>query len=520
MPRDKMDDQATTGTAIMPRSTIEEIVGYRNKALELYAEAFAAIKRADAKIKAAHGMAARAAPGHNSYNHSSAREIEAFTKAVQLPERDTYLRVARRLTDLNTWAWIVERTDLERLMDKEAKDTLRRQMQYVPDRVDRRGQLITGDEVEMGMPDITVENVYATLQQFQADADMIFRRGVANAFSKLDRRFRSHDGFKIGGRIILDRLMSDSGRFSYDSYKRDTLLDVERAFSIVDGQNVKAAYAGIVGQIEANRSGCWHPREDLIESTYFRVRIYKNGNGHLWMKRPDVVEKINKVLAEWYGEVIGDGDTAEPDIFAEVKTTPAKRFGFFPTPGPAADTLMEKVPLYREKDAAPFRILEPSAGTGNLARLCAIAGRPEYRDEPAYDYGHKVDVVEIQPTMADALRDEGIYNKVVCADFLQLKPDPRQLYDIVVMNPPFDRERDIDHVMHALKFLKPDGFLTAIMSAGTEFRETRKAIAFRAAIEKLHGRWEDLPAGSFAEVGTNVNTRILRLRKDGSLRRW
>ena len=62
------------------------------------------------------------------------------------------------------------------------------------------------------------------------------------------------------------------------------------------------------------------------------------------------------------------------------------------------------------------------------------------------------------------------------------------------MNPPFDRERDIDHVLHALKFLKDDGRLKAVMSAGTEFRETRKAVAFRALMENMSAEWEDLPA--------------------------
>ena len=68
---------------------------------------------------------------------------------------------------------------------------------------------------------------------------------------------------------------------------------------------------------------------------------------------------------------------------------------------------------------------------------------------------------------------------MIRGDFLHLKPDPENLYDRVVMNPPFDRERDIDHVIHALKFLAPEGVLVAIMSAGTEFRETRKSVAFR-----------------------------------------
>jgi hypothetical protein len=76
-----------------------------------------------------------------------------------------------------------------------------------------------------------------------------------------------------------------------------------------------------------------------------------------------------------------------------------------------------------------------------------------------------------------------------------VQPDPGALYDRVIANPPFDCERDIDHVMHALRFLAPDGCLTAIMSAGTEFRETRKAIAFRALMDDI-------------SVFTRSNTRL------------
>jgi 16S rRNA G1207 methylase RsmC len=173
---------------------------------------------------------------------------------------------------------------------------------------------------------------------------------------------------------------------------------------------------------------------------------------------------------------------------------------------------MEHVPLYRDKDKPRLSILEPSAGTGNLARRLAIAEYDRVR------YGHYVDCVEVQADLANALTREKLYRRVMTRDFLQIAPVPE--YDLVVMNPPFDLERDIDHVMHALKFLKPDGELHAIMSAGTEFRETTKAIAFRKVVESMRGRFSDLPPGSFSEVGTNVNTCILRLRKDGKHRYW
>jgi hypothetical protein len=78
------------------------------------------------------------------------------------------------------------------------------------------------------------------------------------------------------------------------------------------------------------------------------------------------------------------------------------------------------------------------------------------------------------------------------------------------MNPPFDRGRDIDHALHALKFLKPGARLHAVMSASTEFRQDAKATAFRVKVEKMGARWTDLPAGSFAPA-TYVNAVILRV---------
>ncbi len=507
------------GTALVHRATIEEVVRYRNRALELYAEAYEAIGAADKAVKAAHEMAQRASPGINGYNYSQADEIKAFANAVRLPDRERYLRTARRLLDINIWAWIIERTDLERLMDYEAKKTLRDQMAYVPERTDRQGALINADEIEKGLPQITVENIMATLERFRLDAGMIFRRGLANAFSQLDRRFRSHDGFKIGSRVILTRVFNEYGSLEYGR-TRDVLIDIERVFAVLDGE-AEATFRSALGALEYDRRGFGGPRQSEVETEYFKIRGYKNGNAHLWFLRDDLVEKVNKVLAEHYGEVLGDGQTQEEEPLDNVKTTPAKRYGFFPTPDSAADQVVRGLPLLARRDEPRLRILEPSAGTGNLARRCVktigtlddwSGGRARWKNE--YRFDNQVDCVEIQPALAQALDAEGIYRKVYNLDFLALSPEVTGLYDYVVMNPPFDRERDIDHVMHALKFLEPSGTLVAVMSAGTEFRGTKKSTAFRALMKSMRARFQDLPPGSFAEVGTYCNTMILTVRKD------
>ncbi|WP_299940024.1 class I SAM-dependent methyltransferase [uncultured Nitratireductor sp.] len=270
---------------------------------------------------------------------------------------------------------------------------------------------------------------------------------------------------------------------------------------------------------EQQRAGTWNPKQSEHEGQFFRIRIFKNGNAHLWFTRKDLLEKVNKILADYYGEVIGDGQTQAEDVFADKKLAPARRFGFFPTPDEARDRVLGAISLHRNKGQRPLRILEPSAGTGNLARPLAeqqLGYEDIWKREGAYTYRHLVDCVEIQPHLAEQLTAEGIYNRVINQDFLSLRPDTARLYDVIVMNPPFDLERDIDHVMHAWNFLAPAGRLVAIMSAGTEFRQTRKAIAFRQQMENYRASWIDLPAGSFSSVGTYVNTLILSVSKGSS----
>ena len=232
------------------------------------------------------------------------------------------------------------------------------------------------------------------------------------------------------------------------------------------------------------------------------VRGFKNGNVHLWMKRGDLVARVNQLLAAHYGAALG----AAPDV-ADRRHAPmgglAKNFGFFPTPPALVSRVLEAGHVGTRAtwsgDYPRLSILEPSAGLGAIALAGAKAG-------------HRVTAVEIQAPHATHLREAGGLQRVICGDFLELSPDQTGLFDRVLMNPPFDGGRDVDHVTHALRFLAPGGRLVAIMGAGVEFREDRKTTDFRAMVERFGGAFQDLPAGAFAESGTNVNTALLTLR--------
>jgi protein-L-isoaspartate O-methyltransferase len=132
------------------------------------------------------------------------------------------------------------------------------------------------------------------------------------------------------------------------------------------------------------------------------------------------------------------------------------------------------------------RELEPSAGTGNL--LAAIGDAPE-----------KV-AVEINPQLVEMLARCGVSGvSVRQGDFLEMNDELGE-FDRVVMNPPFNRGADIEHVEHARKFLKPGGRLMAVVANGPWQRERLLPVA---------SAWIDLLAGSFRAQGTNVNAAIV-----------
>lgn len=150
-----------------------------SRALDLYASAFEKIAAADAAIREARAAIEAVTPGAQFHFERDAREVEEFNKAVQLPDRDLYVRTARKLLNLRCWHYVVERCGLRHLMDAQAKQDLDEQLRYIPDRSTRSGEIIDEEEMGRSAPLFTADTVRATLAKFQAEAQTIWRRGIA-----------------------------------------------------------------------------------------------------------------------------------------------------------------------------------------------------------------------------------------------------------------------------------------------------------------------------------------------------
>lgn len=330
----------------------------------------------------------------------------------------------------------------------------------------------------------TIDNIRGTFGQFIRDPRGNILRGLAEVFCDLDQAYKSHDKVKIGVAGLPKRIII-SNVSNYGSWGRDRLQNVLNALAACQGKPLVTwpELSAILDDGDAllttrtiekaRRYG--EPERIPVIARGVRLKRFANGNGHLHFE-PDTLCDINRALAEYYGDVLPD-TTGERPAQRQASTAVAKDLQYYPTPASVVDRVLDN--LYGVKGA---RVLEPSCGCGRF--LDALRAR-----------GANVLGVEVDASRAAQARTKG--HSIVLANFLETQPTGD--FDRVVMNPPFYGKHYAKHIEHARKFLKPGGTLTAILPVTARYDHGLIA----------DGKWDDLPVGSFAESGTNINTTIL-----------
>ncbi len=179
---------------------------------------------------------------------------------------------------------------------------------------------------------------------------------------------------------------------------------------------------------------------------------------------------------------------------------------FFPTPMDLVRRMIENakigVDLVDGLDSIKMRVLEPSAGTGNILNQIR-----------KHQWASIIDWCEIDCKLREHLENHGnaiFYGSATAHDFTKYDPGP--IYDRIIMNPPFSKRQDVRHVLRAWRFLKPGGRLVAVMSEGAFFRNGEINDVFRMLLHE-HGKSEVLPEGTFKSEGTMVRTRLVVMDK-------
>lgn len=222
----------------------------------------------------------------------------------------------------------------------------------------------------------------------------------------------------------------------------------------------------------------------------------------------DVAQKLELIGGKWKGGktkgfVFEEDPTELLNQVAEGEQRNIKKeYQFFPTPKDVASMMVTMCfPFIIEGDV---KILEPSAGDGALIKA--------FREQHGEHF--QVDCFELMGiNRTKLIKLDNV--KIVSDDFIDCALNGRvnNKYDYIIANPPFTKNQDIDHVLCMYKACKPGGIIVTLTSTSWQRGSQKKQEAFKEWLTYLGAGITEIPAGAFAESGTNVETLMITIRK-------
>ncbi|ENE7536419.1 DUF4942 domain-containing protein, partial [Escherichia coli] len=154
-------------------------------------------------------------------------------------------------------------------------------------------------------PEITLDNVLATFRHLNASKMQTFEQELIDIWRKLSWDYRTNNPCRLGKRIIIENLLYrwSNGRVTLDCSGREALDDLVRPFYLLEGRNVPD-FRNSIGAQYGEFLGNGDNIGELFEGEYFTVRGYQKGTVHIVFKRPDLVEKLNDIIARHYPGVL------------------------------------------------------------------------------------------------------------------------------------------------------------------------------------------------------------------------
>lgn len=183
--------------------------------------------------------------------------------------------------DSKFWSSVIHKSSITAVMHSEMKEKFSKNIEEKPPTFDR-------------------EHIYGTLTHYMDNRFTIFVEGALNLFKTLNKNFKTNDGIKFKEKLIFGDAFGGYGwcRFGRSQQR---IEDLERIFYVLDGIDpTRRSY----DQWATRRMEKLNAPEEA-QFEYFKVKLFKNGNVHLWLTRPDLVEKLNGMIADHFGESLG-----------------------------------------------------------------------------------------------------------------------------------------------------------------------------------------------------------------------
>ncbi|EBH1517930.1 DUF4942 domain-containing protein [Salmonella enterica subsp. enterica serovar Pensacola] len=262
----------TDHTDVICSTSIERIVTGRNAALtqiESLIHQFAEIS-----------TLTRSIGGKTAPDWAMKQDFRCGCWLLEKPE--TAMKAITRNLDRGIWRDLMERSGMLSLMDARAREQWYNSLEK--------------DDI----PAVSEANILSTFEQLHQSKDEVFERGVINVFKSLSWNYKSNSPCKFGSKIIVNGLVK-CDRWGYSlnwGWQRDRLADLERMLMLLDGKPVPDNRADVTRQLDD------HIHENRGSNSYedgmFKIKYFKKGTAHITFKRPELVDRLNDIIARHY----------------------------------------------------------------------------------------------------------------------------------------------------------------------------------------------------------------------------
>lgn len=179
-----------------------------------------------------------------------------------------------------------------------------------------------------------------------------------------------------------------------------------------------------------------------------------------------------------------------------------KEFQFFPTPTELVERVCQDIIFDKDE----INILEPSAGHGAFIKHVLTLNE---------DIKKNVFMIELSELNFSILKDLDLPKAnqlyIEKADFLETKD--HILYDLILANPPFTKNQDIDHIKKMYSLLSDGGQLLTLSSTSWVRGSQKKQVEFREWLDDAGATCTAIDQGAFKSSGTNVATMYINICK-------
>ncbi|HEM8563022.1 TPA: DUF4942 domain-containing protein [Citrobacter farmeri] len=264
-------DVITGHTDVICSTSIERIVTGRNAALSLTEILIHQLSDISALTDSIGGGKA---------NEWGVRQYRYDCWLMEKPE--TAMKAITRNIDRSIWKDLMQRSGMLALMDAAARNEWYNSLEK--------------DDI----PAISEANILSTFEQLHLSKGEVFERGVINVFKGLSWNYKTNSPCKFGSKIIVSGLVKyDRWGFGLNwGWQRDRLADLERMLMLLDRKPIPDNRADVTCRLGDHIHENGH--NNRYEDDMFAIKYFQKGTAHITLKRPDLVDQLNDIIARYY----------------------------------------------------------------------------------------------------------------------------------------------------------------------------------------------------------------------------